>query len=227
MYPKPLVMRFSPLLILIGSAYWAGAIADSGATLEELPMLPLWCPTYNFVYKGGETLPKPDARTRAQQEKILKSGCDGAWHYCWALAHKYRATFGEGDAQTIKNELKQAISNGDYVLERSGNKCVLIPEIHAMKGEVHTLAGDVKAAEESFARALKLKPGYSRAYIGLSDLYEQQDQPEKSVAALEEGIKDNPRSSALKIKLKRLQGRLSGSDSDQGDKASGQSAQTP
>lgn len=111
-----------------------------------------------------------------------------------------------------------AMSDYGYVFSESKRiarheRCSLFPEMYTKIGELEMLRGRPKEAEQSYFKAISLKPTYVPAYVGLSDFYETQGLTDKAIATLQQGIKANPQSSALKKKLQRVEQRTSGSES--------------
>lgn len=176
----------------------------------EYTLLPTWCQALEHEFKNPKAAADPMARARLA--KIEKSGCSGPWHFCWALIWRNRAIFDNVDSTQRNFLLGRAIADFGYILEHSLPSCSLVPDAHAQRGETYTLLGNLKEAEASYATALQKKPGYSAAFIGLSDVYEQQGNLDKSIEVLKQGIEANSRSSALKKKLKRVQARSSAGD---------------
>ena len=207
---RPFLTRILIVPILALSMSWSLVHAQGVLSLDDLPMLPAWCQTYRFVLKVGQNPYKADPQTMALQAKIDRSGCKGAWHFCWAMARRNRLLFDESTKSNAGFNVSVMTGDFHFVINESSPTCVLIPEIHVHVGEGYALIGDAKRAEQSFLAALKAKPGYVLAYFGLSDLFENQGNTEKAIAVLQQAIKSNPRSSGLKQKLARVQARANG-----------------
>lgn len=201
-------MLVGPMLAL--STTWSPARCQGVLGIDDLTMLPTWCQTYRYVLKEGENPYKADAQTLALQAKIDRSGCKGAWHFCWAMARRNHIISSETSEAHLPFLVGVMAGDLNFLFKGSRPTCALIPEVHVRLGEGYALIGNVKEAEKSFLAALKVKPGYALAYIGMSDMYENQGNTDKAIAVLQQGIKANPGSSGLKKKLARVQARASG-----------------
>lgn len=185
-----------------------GAHAVEDYSDEEAALLPTWCE----VYRRTGNLRPSDARDTMVASRLaafIRQGCGGHHHYCWALATANRALFFRSDNPNAQAwQLKDAMGDFNYVLRNSKNTCPLVPDMHTKSGEWHTLIGNYKEAEKRLRQAIAIRPDYAPAYVGLSDLFETQDKPDEALAALQQGLKANPKSAALKKKLDRLQQRI-------------------
>lgn len=202
--PRPVL---SALLILI--ALMAGPLAAGpppNITPQEVDLIPQWCPSYTETL--GVIRPARDPMVVAKINKLKRSGCSGIHHYCWALVRMnrfvldHKLTPAEG-----KFLLTEAIADIDYGIRNSKPSCSIQAEMHAKTGEIFGLLGDHPKAEDAYKKAFKYQKNYARSYIGIADLYELRGNPAQAIAVLEEGIKANPRSSALRRKLARVKER--------------------
>lgn len=191
--------------LLLCGELWAD---DPHAKPGEVSTLPLWCHNYGSTLAAAQ--PVRDPMVKAQVATYLRSGCSGIHHYCWALVWSNRAFFGDVPETTKKHYFSVAISDYEYVQSQSRPSCVMVPDLRTKIGELYGLMGKSKEAEDSYMQAIRAKKTHSAAYIGLSDLYELRGDTQKSVAILEKGLEANPRSSALKKKLSRVQERMAG-----------------
>ncbi|HYN76626.1 MAG TPA: tetratricopeptide repeat protein [Lamprocystis sp. (in: g-proteobacteria)] len=204
-------IRSTVTALLIALLTSLPAWAEHRAKANELPFIQPWCSYISFVTNDqADRNPTPDPETAALIAKIHRTGCRGYWHACWGMALRNRGIAHQLEGTQEGYWFHEAISGFGFVLRESGPACSLIPQLHAEMGETYALLGDVNAAEWSYRQALKAKPGYVKAYVGLSDLFEQQGAMDKAIAVLQEGIKANPASSGLKKKLQRVQARASG-----------------
>ena len=196
--------------------------SDYGTPAEQ-ELLPEWCRNYQIIKREEDWSPV----AKAQIAKFRKSGCGGFHHYTWALIDANKAFFGDYPTEKKHFYFSEAIDNFRYVFKNSKPSCVLIPDMHAKSGDYYALMGKPKEAVESYQQALKANPGYTPAFIGLSDLYEMQGDTEKAVSILQAGVKANPRSNPLKKKLSRLQARISGGPDQPGSPANSEAGANP
>jgi len=217
-----MILRSCLLLIamaLNGLSGAGSAIAgDPQATEADWALIPAWCRFAMSARKTNNRVDQiPDPQLRAKIHALDTSGCNGFHHYCWALIWANRGYFANSEDHALRRSFFDwAISDLNYILANSepGNTCSLFPETYTKMGEMKILINKPQEAETNYRAALKLKPGYAPAYAGLSDLYETQGHTDKAIAVLQAGLKVNPKSSALKKKLARLQARTAGASGD-------------
>jgi len=178
----------------------------------EKAMAPDWCPFSGNARNTRNTVEQvKDPAIRAKLYSLDKSGCNGYHHYCWALVRSSRAILFERETPEIqRGDLLQALGDYNYVLGHSVHGCSLFPDIFTKMGEIQIQLGQLKEGEASYKKAIGAKPGYAPAFVGLSDLYENQGDADKALAVLQQGLKVNPQSAALKKKLARVQARKTG-----------------
>lgn len=196
------------------------AITLSGAPHSAVPetttpedftrvMAPDWCRVPGNARDSADR--DKDQAIRAKLYSLAKSGCNGYQHYCSGLVASSRALLFEGETpETQRGHLLAAISDYGYVLTNSTDGCSLFPDIYTKIGEIQARLGQVKEGEISYKKAIKIQGGYAPAFVGLSDLYENQGDMDKALAVLQLGLKTNPQSSVLKKKLARVQARKTG-----------------
>jgi tetratricopeptide (TPR) repeat protein len=74
-------------------------------------------------------------------------------------------------------------------------------EAHYLKGILFSEAGNLQEAKTAFEESLRLHPGLSLAYIGLSDVHRKLGKPEDSIRVLQEGLKIIPRDPLLHYQM--------------------------
>lgn len=193
-------------LALLLSAHGARAAIEAGP--EEWAMIPSWC-----ADAGGFEHPE-QIGNEAHRVKVFAlnaAGCDGHHHFCYGLIWSNRIFMAEHKrSKDNVHAVTRAEGDFEYMLKRSQPTCPMVYDAYIKLGEIKTIVSDFAGAEQAFTKALKNKPNRAGGYFGLSDLYETAGKPDKSIAILKQGIAANPRSSALKKKLERVQARLSG-----------------
>jgi tetratricopeptide (TPR) repeat protein len=189
-----------------------GAVAadDPGASDAEKAMIPKWCAFATAARNTSNAVVAiKDPLMRSKISNLDNAGCNGYHHYCWAQIWTNRALLETNGKHNPDHFFGVAISDYEYVLKLSANTCPLNVEMYTKIGEIYSLTGRPADAEQSLRKALSIKSSYAPAYIGLSDLFETQGNPNQAIAALQAGIKNNPKSTALKKKLLRVQQRYS------------------
>jgi tetratricopeptide (TPR) repeat protein len=205
----------APLRIALAALALVPAIVEAGnpdASEAEAALLPKWCAfaiESRSVHGEGAWKKIPDPVIRFRIHALDERGCNGYHHYCYGIVWTNR--WQQNPTASNNQWGGMAIGDYEYVLRQSNpDTCPLVVDMRTKIGEIYLLQGDAKRAEESYRKALKIKPSYAPAYIGLSDLFENQGATDKSLAILQAGIKANPKSTALKKKLDRVQQRVSG-----------------
>ncbi len=201
----PLTRGAALALTLAGASTGAFAQTTTPGDLARV-MTPDWCEA--AVSGRLRADQDKDQAIRAKLYGLEKSGCRGYQRYCSALVTSGRALLFEGETpETQRAQLMAAAGDYGYVLANSRKECSLLPDTYTKLGEIQTRLGQFKEGEESFAKAIKIKGGHAPAFVGLSDLYENQGNIDKAIAALQAGLKANPTSTMLKKKLQRVQAR--------------------
>jgi len=125
-------------------------------------------------------------------------------HYCAGLINANRALLLARDAMTRRFYLNQAVSEYDYVIHRSADDFILMPEIVTKKGEALVKLDKGPVAVLEFERAITLKPDYWPPYANLSDYYKDSGDPKKARETLESGLAKLPDEKALQRRLAEL-----------------------
>jgi tetratricopeptide (TPR) repeat protein len=126
-------------------------------------------------------------------------------HYCWGLMKLNRALYLARSAQARTFYFAEAISEFDYVLERSADDFVLRPEILTKKGQSLVRLGRGPLAVPILERAIELKPDYWPPYVQLSEYYKEVGQTAKAREVLQEAIALSPGVATLKQRLAELE----------------------
>ncbi len=209
------IMTVAAWIILAPVGARAVEVPDAAdiAAAAQVALLPDWC---EFYFKTSNLAPQ-NATDPAMSSKLagfIRKGCAGHDRYCSALARANRVLMSQTfQSQPMSIEMQgsqfdAALADFDHVLRSSKPACPLVPDMYTKSGEWMTKVGKYKIALERFQKAIRARNDYAPAYIGLSDLYETLEKPDYALAALQQGIKANPQSTALKKKLNRLQQRV-------------------
>jgi tetratricopeptide (TPR) repeat protein len=124
-------------------------------------------------------------------------------HYCSGI-------FAEKKARSVMNKheranwLGQVVGQMKYVSGSCNAGCVIYPELHSRWGWALGKQGQTAGAIKHYQLALQAKENYTPAYVRLSELYLEANQPEEARKTLESGLKASPNSRTLKKRLKEL-----------------------
>ena len=125
-------------------------------------------------------------------------------HYCYGLMKTNRANLLVQDQTMRRFYLTDAITEYDYVIERSSNDFILLPEILSKKGENLIALGKGPVAVFQLNRAIQLKDDYWPPYAQLSDYYRDTGDQRKAREVLEAGLAKVPDAKALQRRLGEL-----------------------
>lgn len=128
-------------------------------------------------------------------------------HYCFGLgfANKYFKDFGNRMAQA--DDVKQAVSNYDYVLEHAAPGFWMRAEIGTQKARILQASKYNAQAIDALNVALKANADYAPAYALLSDTYRDMNQKQKALEVVEQGLQRAPLDSPLQRRYKTLSGK--------------------
>jgi tetratricopeptide (TPR) repeat protein len=124
-------------------------------------------------------------------------------HYCAGVSAEQKAKITLNQQERVR-ALQRVVSQMQYVSSSCNTRCVLYPELHTRWGWALSELGQVGEAVQHYQLALKAKRNYTLAYVRLSDLYLDLNQPDEARKILESGLKAKPDSRALKKRLKKL-----------------------
>ena len=151
-------------LILLNSGV-SPALADPVRSIQELRLLPKYCRGTLLIREISH-----DKTPIATYEKIYGPTFTHLHHYCWAL-NSMNNVAREKDDFLRKSNLRYAIGDINYVIERADQKFILLPEIYATRASILALLKDYPHAIASLHAAIKLKPTYVRGYAQMSDFF--------------------------------------------------------
>jgi hypothetical protein len=125
-------------------------------------------------------------------------------HYCIGLMKTNRALLLSREAHTRRYYLADAVTEYDYVIDRSPPDFVLLPEIRTNKGRNLVLLEKGPLAVMEFGRAIESKNDYWPPYAYLSDYYKQLGDAKKARELLEQGLSHVPDAKGLQRRLAEL-----------------------
>jgi hypothetical protein len=195
-----------------------GALASGSSALAQIPgypdridafdpreiaLLPQYC---KYTQQYRERLPGANDKTIIDAWYArLGPTFHHLHHYCYGLMKTNRANLLSQDRIQRRFYLNDAISEFDYVIERSTDDFVLLPEILSKKAENLIALGKGPVAVLDLERAIQLKDDYWPAYAQLSDYYSKDaGDPRKAREVLEAGLTHAPDAKALQRRLSEL-----------------------
>ena len=125
-------------------------------------------------------------------------------HYCFGLMNTNRAVLLARDGQVRLSYLAASLLEFDYVIQRSSESFVLLPEILTKKGENLIRLGKAPVGILELERAADLKPDYWPPYAQLSDYYKSVGDRQKAKEALDRGLSSSPDAQPLRRRLSEL-----------------------
>lgn len=128
-------------------------------------------------------------------------------HYCFGLGftNKYYRDFGNRMAQA--GDLKEAVTNYDYVLVHATPGFWMRAEIGTQKARILVAAKRNAEAIGALDVAIEANPDYAPAYATLSDIYRDLGQRAKDLASVEQGLQHVPLDMSLQRRYKQLAGK--------------------
>lgn len=125
-------------------------------------------------------------------------------HYCWGVMKTNRAMLLARTRESRLFYLGDAITEYDYVIDRSTPDFLLLPEILTKKAENLILLDRGPSAVGELLRAINVKPDYWPAPAKLSDYYKSTGDLAKARQVLVDGLAANPDAKSLQRRLDEL-----------------------
>ena len=129
-------------------------------------------------------------------------------HYCFALLKTNRALFLTKEKRFREFYLRDSLGEFKYVIDRSPDDFVLLPEILTKRGENLVRLGQGAFAVFDFERAIELNPNFWPPYAQLADYYKTTGEKEKAREVLSEGLARSPDAKGLQQRLAELDGAV-------------------
>jgi hypothetical protein len=206
--------RCAKTALIASTLWWTGASAQinmppgypdtvEGYDRREVAMLPRYClSTIGFSM----------ANVQGSQDRTVADRWSAYFgptfihlhHYCWGLMKTNRAVLLARDATTRNFYLRDANREYDYVITRSPDDFLLLPEILTKRAENLARLGSGAIGVLDLERAISLKPDYWPAYAALSDYYKTDGDIAKAREVLEAGLLKSPDAPALQRRLTEL-----------------------
>jgi hypothetical protein len=175
---------------------------------REIAMLPPYCKhTQDFRDKvpGGG-----DGTLIQRWRDVLGPTYEHTHHYCWGLMKTNRGNLLVRTDEARRYYLSDAITEFQYVIDRSPPSYPLLPEVLSRKGENLLRLGRESVAMLAFEQALQVKPDYWPPYAHMSDYFKSLGDVGKARELLERGLQNAPNETALKRRLDELSAAASG-----------------
>ena len=167
---------------------------------REVRLLPPYC-VYSQIFSWKY---KPNEAEKKRWEAALGPTFTHIHHYCFALLKTNRALFLTKEMRFRMFYLNDSLNEFKYIIDRSPDDFVLLPEILTKKGENLVRLGQGAFAVFEFERAIELKPNYWPPYAQLADYYKSAGEKEKAREVLSKGLSQSPDTKALQQRLADL-----------------------
>ena len=212
-------------LSLMLMAGLANANKPADITESEMRLLPRYCPdTMGFGYGDSSYNTSPRA---GHWVSLMGKDFWNIHHYCWGLINLSRAQKSGLPRQTRRGMLESVQADYKYVINKSSRDFIMLPEIYTRLGDVQLLLMQANKANESFARARKLKPDYWPAYSHWAEYLLHSGQKSEALKITKAGLQHAPDSKVLLELLRVLGGKPSQiSRPDRGNQDTGAAAET-
>lgn len=185
--------------ILVTALLFFSGSASAGYAMTErdLQLLPPYCRQLSAGhYEPAVSFP---------------AGMPNAGHYCHGLKSIARATAQATNRHEIQENLQAAVGEFRYVLGHTEVSPEYSPYLAMVKtdlGRAYDRLGKIADSSREFMEAIRLKPDYVAAYIGLIDFYRKLGNREDALKTASEGLTHAPESKTLQRRYRELGGKL-------------------
>ncbi len=195
----------SDALVVIALLFFSGsASAGYAMTARDLQMLPSYC----------HQLTDGNYEANAQAYRLpgaFPTVMPHSHHYCHGLKSLARATAQVANKGAMQEELRAAVGEFQYVLghtEATPEHSIYLAMVRTDLGRVYDRLGKVADSSREFMEAIRLKPDYVAAYIGLADFYRKLGNREDALKITKEGLAHVPESKTLQRRYREFGGKL-------------------
>jgi tetratricopeptide (TPR) repeat protein len=184
---------------LVGRVMQGSTAVGYPALYTKSDFLPAWCDYTS------------DGKTK-DEGKIVSyfQSFGGAFihmhHYCRGLFAQHEAKLNWKDESKKLFDLRQAVSEYDYVLSHADTGFRLRPEILVRKGLALLEQDESLDAVTAFQQAIEQQRNYVPAYVALANYFRRVGDDSEARRILETGVAAVPRSELLQTKLEELNG---------------------
>lgn len=170
---------------------------------KVIAMLPPYC-KYTQLY--NRYVPGGDNKTQITRwESVMGAqNFQHMHHYCWGLTHTNWALYSSNTKQERDRELRQSVTEFDYVLRNAAPDFALRPEILTIRGENQLRLENGPQGLNDLHRAIELKPDHWPPYAALSDYYKALGELDSAREWAEKGLSAAPGTRALERRLSEL-----------------------
>jgi len=187
-------------IVMLSGTAAGGEPPSSGrnVSVADLAFLPAYC-------RGTQLIRDVSKDPKSVQEYVTTYGKPfiHLHHYCWALNWEKKAWRSNARGQRDWN-LERALGDIKYVLDRSDEGFVLLPEIYSTQARILSTLNRDPLAIVALQNAIKVKPDYAPAYVKLSEYYVQANNKTQAIKVLEQGIDHIEKPATLIKQLAKL-----------------------
>lgn len=192
-------------LVVIALLVFSGsASAGYAMTAKDMQMLPSYC----------RQLSAGHYEANAQAYRVpgsFPAEMPHGHHYCHGLKSIARATAQSANKGAVQEELRAAVGEFQYVFGHTEAIPEYFPYLAMVRtdlGRVYDRLGKPGDSSREFMEAIRLKPDYVAAYIGLIDFYRKLGNREDALKTASEGLTHVPESKTLQRRYRELGGKL-------------------
>lgn len=220
------ITPFLLILITVSASLWPPPSRAYGISAMTFPLLPPHCQAWyakaqQMGKTSGYTIPNPKRYRPDYWAKRMGRAWIPMNHYCPALATLIAAEFPSmlGSPKALDNMLVSAESGIKYQIRfassahswNSSNNW-LLAEAYSKLGKIDTLRGNPSKAVAQYQKAIKTRPDYTPAYMGLAKTYEQLKMYSDAIATLRAAARQRPKSTHISKEIARLEDEKRASD---------------
>ena len=195
---KKILRLLAMVAVLAVPATAAAQASNPQVKPNEWRLLPPHC----MYVEGGPLRFKDPETTR----RLWAS--DPAWtgmhHYCWAIVQEFRTFRSSVSPRQAEFILRAAITNLDYVIERSSPGFLYRADMFVRKARIQARLGRFIEATNTARQLIAESPELPEGYAALADVQIKAGRPDQARETLAKGdgiVKDRERFTVLKKQL--------------------------